>query len=408
MSVVAHAAAIAAGAGALTWLYLLAFRQRFWRADQRLRPPSGTPPAIEIVAVIPARNEADVIGACIASLLKQSLAPPIRIILVDDESDDATQRAAVDAARECGAADRLTVIQGTRRPDGWTGKMWAVAQGAGAAEQIASRYLLLSDADIRHGPEVVAQMVMLAEAEKLDLVSLLVRLHCQGVIERLLIPAFVFFFQKLYPFRAINDPKSATAAAAGGCMLVRADALKRAGGIAAVRDELIDDCALARLLKSFGPIWLGLTTQSVSLRPYRGLADIWRMVARSAYTQLGHSPWRLIGAVAGMTLAYVTAPVALLIGLVLGKDLSAALGAAAWLLMGVAYAPTLRLYDLSPLWACALPASALLYTIMTVDSAWQHARGRGGEWKGRLGGGLVSDPAAGPGAGLRRLRSEAS
>ncbi len=409
MSVVVQAATTAAGAAGLAWIYLLAFRRGFWRADERLRSPAGMPPGIDVVAVVPARNEADVVGQCIASLLRQTHTPPIRLVLVDDESADATQWAARDAAWRCGAADRLVVISSAPRPAGWTGKMWAVAQGVDATERPAPRYLLLTDADIRHDPDAVRQLVVKAETEKLDLASLMVRLHCQSFIERLLIPAFVFFFQKLYPFRAINDPRTAIAAAAGGCMLVRADALKRAGGIGSVRDELIDDCALARRIKSAGRIWLGLTDRTVSLRRYRGAADIWNMVARCAYTQLGYSRSRLLGAVGGMVLVYAVAPVAILIGAVLSEEAPAALGAAAWLMMGVAYAPTLRLYGLSPWWALALPVSALLYTTMTVDSACRHARGQGGEWKGRRRGGLAPDADAyANGAGESGFRERAA
>lgn len=390
MSIVVEAAAIGAGAGGVAWTYLLAFRNRFWCADQRLQALAGTPPPdAGVVAVMPARNEAAIVGQSVASLLQQTLAPAIRLVLVDDESDDDTQRAARDAARSCGAADRLIIISGAPRPAGWTGKMWAVFQGVRVAERLGPRYLLLTDADIRHDPDAVRQLVMKAEADRLDLVSLMVRLHCSSFLERLLIPPFVLFFQKLYPFRAVNDPQDKTAAAAGGCMLVRADALKRAGGIEAISSELIDDCALARRMKSGGPIWLGLTERSVSLRAHIGLRDIWHMVARTAYTQLGYSPVWLVVTVAGMMLVYLTAPAAVLVGAGLGSGMPAILGAAVWLMMCVAYAPTLKLYGLSLLWAPTLPVSALLYTMMTIDSAYRHWRRREVEWRGRLNGGLA-------------------
>lgn len=392
----------------MVWVYLLAFRDEFWRADQHLPPRAGTPsPDADVVAVMPARDEADVIGSSVASLLQQKLVPPIRLVLVDDESSDDTRQTAREAARQCGAADRLTVVSSAPRPPGWTGKMWATAQGVRVAAQLAPRYLLLTDADIRHDPDVIRALVMKAEAEKLDLASLMVRLHCCGLVERLLIPAFVFFFQKLYPFRAVNDPARRTAAAAGGCMLVRTEALQRAGGIEAVHDALIDDCALARRIKSTGPIWLGLTDRSVSLRAYGGISAIWHMVARSAYTQLGFSRSRLLGTVLGMILAYLSAPGAVLIGLGLQGAAPLALGTVAWFIMGVAYAPTLKLYGLSPLWVFSLPVSAFLYTMMTVDSARRHWLGQGGVWKGRLNGGLMpamdeSDEGSNVRSSLRR------
>lgn len=392
MNILDGAAAVAAGAAILAWVHLLTCRHGFWRADQHLQPTGGRLPHVGVVAVIPARNEADVVGPCVVSLLRQTHVPPPRLILVDDESEDGTRDVARDAARRCDAADRMIVVSGAPRPIGWTGKMWAIAQGVSVAQQMNPHYLLLGDADIRYDPDVVRHLVMKAEAEGLDLVSLMVHLHCRSFVERLLIPAFVFFFQMLYPFPAVNDRRTTIAAAAGGCMLVRAEALRRAGGIESVRDALIDDCALARRLKSGGPIWLGLTDRSVSLRAYRGLKDIWRMVARTAYTQLDYSPLRLLVTVAGMALIYGAAPIALMAGMVLGAGVPIMLGATAWALMGLAYAPTLGLYGLSPMWALALPVSALLYTMMTVDSARRHRLGRGAEWKGRLYGGLASEP----------------
>lgn len=402
MSILDSAAAVAAGAAILEWIHLLTCRHGFWRADQRLQPSGDGPSHADVVAVIPARNEADVVGPCVASLLRQTHMPPLRLILVDDESEDGTRDVASDAARCCDAADRMVIVSGAPRPNGWTGKMWAVAQGISAAQRMNPRYLLLGDADIKYDPDVVRQLVTKAEAEGLDLVSLMIHLHCRSFVERLLIPAFVFFFQLLYPFPAVNDRRATIAAAAGGCMLVRAEALRRAGGIESIRDALIDDCALARRLKSSGPIWLGLTDRSASLRAYRGVKDIWRMVARTAYTQLDYSPLRLLVTVAGMVLIYGAAPIALTAGMTLGAGVPVMLGAVAWALMGLAYAPTLGLYRLSPLWALMLPASALLYTMMTVDSARRHWLGQGAEWKGRLYGGLAADPRMRAGRSMTR------
>jgi hopene-associated glycosyltransferase HpnB len=386
----------AAGLALAAWLYLLLFHHRFWRADQRL-PAVAVAAAESVVAVVPARDEADVVGRAVASLLGQQVRPALRVVLVDDGSSDGTAAMARAAAAAAGAADRLVLVAGAPRPPGWTGKLWAMQQGVAAALRLdpAPRYLLLTDADIGHGPGTLAGLLAKA-AEGRVLVSLMVRLHCAGLAERLLIPAFVFFFQKLYPFPGINDPQSRIAGAAGGCMLVEAAALERAGGPAAVRGALIDDCALGRLLKRQGPVWLGLTRDSVSLRPYAGLGPIWRMVARSAYTQLRCSPLLLAGAVLGMLVLYLAPPIGLLLGLLAGGGALPWLGLAGWLAMMLAYAPTLRLYRLWPLWGLALPLAALLYTAMTVDSARRHWQGRGGEWKGRVDGGRAGQPQSPP------------
>lgn len=373
------------------WLYLVLCHGNFWRADQRLpeqvraEPPSWP----GVVAVIPARNEHDVVDRAVASLIGQDYPGDLAVVLVDDRSDDGTGEAARTGAAAC--PDRLTVIEGQPLEDGWSGKMWAVSQGADRAGGAMpdARYLLLTDADIEHGRDAVRRLVAKAEAERLDLVSLMVRLHCRSAIERLLIPAFVYFFQQVYPFPRANDPLNPLAAAAGGCMLVRREALVHAGGIESIRDALIDDCALAARLKPNGPIWIGLAEESRSIRPYDGLADIWRMVARTAFTQLRHSPLRLAGTVVGLALTYLVPPVALGVGLVTGNGQAAALAAIAWGLMVMSYAPTLRLYGLSVANGLLLPAVAVLYTLMTVDSARRHWQGRGGAWKGRTYSGLA-------------------
>jgi len=277
------------------------------------------------------------------------------------------------------------VIDGQPLPAGWTGKLWAVSQGIDAAAEIApeARYLLLTDADIEHDPDSLRPLVAKAEANSLHLVSLMAKLRCKSRWEQLLIPAFVFFFQKLYPFPRVNNPRSGMAAAAGGCMLLRRDTLAAAGGIAAIRDRVIDDCALAALIKPLGPIWLGLTDRVHSLRAYPRLDDVWNMVARTAFVQLRHSALLLLGTVVGMALLYLVPPLAGIGGLLAGERLIGNLGLAAWLLMTVAFGPTLKLYRLSMMEGFTLPYAALLYTLMTIDSARRHWRGEGGGWKGR-------------------------
>ena len=370
--------AILLGAASLAvWLYLIFARGFFWRAE--IAPPAA-PPAVapEIVAVIPARDEAAVIGRAVASLLSQDYPGRLSVIVVDDHSRDGTADAARDAARALGAEERLRVVGAPPLPAGWTGKLWA--QQAGFAEVAESAaYLLLTDADIEHHAQNVAELVARAEAGRLDLASLMVRLSNRSFAERALIPAFVFFFAKLCPFAWASDIARSTAAAAGGCMLVRRTALARLGGFAPIRNALIDDCALAREIKKRGSIWLGLSRKTVSLRLYPGLGDIWRMIARTAYTQLEYSPVVLAGTVLGMVVTYLAPPL-----LVFTGGTAAWLGLAAWLLMSVAFVPMLRLYGQSPLWAPLLPAIALFYLGATIDSARRHWRGIGGEWKGRV------------------------
>ena len=369
--------------GLAAWLYLLTARGGFWRADIRDEEDLAPAPAAwpSVAAVVPARNEADVVAASVTSLLAQDYPEPVPIFLTDDQSDDGTAEAARTAARAAGAADRVSVLPGMPLPAGWTGKLWAQSQGVAQAKSVASppRYLLLTDADIAYDAGVVRRLVARAEAGGLVLTSLMVKLRCESLAERALIPAFVFFFQMLYPFAWVNSKENAMAGAAGGCMLVRADALEAAGGIEAIRSSLIDDCALGRAMKRQGPVWLGLTESVHSLRPYAGFGDIRRMVARSAYDQLGYSPLLLAGTVAGMTLAYLMPPVLA----VWGTGLAHWVGGLTWALMTVAYYPIVRFYKLTPLWALALPAIACFYMLFTLDSALQHWRGRGGLWKGR-------------------------
>jgi hopene-associated glycosyltransferase HpnB len=374
--------AIAALAAAV-WLCLIFGRGGFWTCSQR---DGGMPEAIaawpSVTVVIPARNEAAGIADTIGSLARQDYPGDWRIVLVDDDSSDGTAEDARRTAAALGAAGRLHIVDGKPLPRGWTGKLWAVRQGVEAAQAQASppHYLLLSDADIVYAPDVLRRLVARATAGGLVLTSLMVKLRCESLAERSLVPAFIFFFQMLYPFAWVNRPGSATAAAAGGCMLVRADALQKAGGIDAIRGALIDDCALARLLKAQGPIWLGLTERVHSSRPYPGFDDIRHMVARSAYAQLQYSPLLLLATVAGMGLTYLAPPLLALFA----SGAAQLLGLLAWALMAVAFQPTLRFYGRSPLWGPGLPAIALCYMLFTIDSALQFARGKGGLWKGRI------------------------
>jgi hopene-associated glycosyltransferase HpnB len=374
---------VVAGAALAAWLYLILFHGRFWRADQRLpagiEPPERWP---EVTAVIPARDEAAVIGGAVESLLRQHFPGDLRVIVVDDASADGTADAARAGAARAGAAERLSIVSAPPLPPEWSGKLWAVHNGV-AAVPAGPRYVLLTDADIAHAPDALRRLVAKAECGGLDLVSLMVRLHCASFAERLLIPAFVFFFQKLYPFPWVNDRARRMAGAAGGCMLVRREALDRAGGIAAVKDALIDDCALAALIKRNGAIWLGLAERTVSVRRYPRIADVWRMVARTAYTQLRHSPWLVLGTMLGMALLYLVPPLAMVLGLATGAWIAAGLGAAAFALMLVAYRPTWALYRGNDPLIALLPLAALLYTAMTVDSMRRHLLGKGGAWKGR-------------------------
>jgi hopene-associated glycosyltransferase HpnB len=379
----ALAGAVLGSLALVIWIYLLLGRGDFWRARERDDRDEAPEPASwpAVVAVVPARDEADVIARSLGSLLAQDYPGDFRVILVDDNSGDGTGDVARALASGLAGGGRLEVITGAPLLAGWTGKLWAQSQGVARAEagDTPPKYLLLTDADIAHAPETLRRLVARAEARGLVLTSLMARLTVETWAERLLIPAFVFFFAMLYPFAWVNDPGRTTAAAAGGCMLADRRALSQAGGLAAIRGRIIDDCSLGALMKGQGPIWLGLTLRARSLRPYAGFGEIARMVSRSAYAQLNFSPWLLAGTVAGMAVVYLAAPLLA----VFAEGVGQWTGLLAWLAMALAFQPMLRLYGRSPLWGLALPLIGALYTSFTIRSAVETWQGRGGQWKGR-------------------------
>ena len=366
----------------LVWTGLVLGHGRFWQGGPILRPVRARPdrswPPVSVV--IPARDEAEHVAACLRSLLAQDYPGTLRIVLVDDRSTDGTGAIARGLG---GPPDRLVVLDGAPPLPGWSGKLWAVAQGVAEARRLDAGedgFFLLCDADITHAPAHLSTLVDKAVRSKLDQVSEMVALNCASAAERALVPAFVFFFQLLYPFARVNDPRSRTAAAAGGTVLIRRDALARIGGIEALRGALIDDVTLAvRVKRSGGAIWLGHSMLARSIRPYPGAADVWRMVARTAYVQLRFSPLLLAGTVAGMVLVWI-AP---LWTLAAGRGAARWIGGAAWLLSTASFLPTLRRFGLSPLRALLLPGIAAFYTLATIGSAVDHHRGRGVVWKSR-------------------------
>ena len=400
---------------AVAWAYLLTGHGGYWRTDQRVpsgRPdpeawPSEASPSAgwpSVVAVVPARNEAAVLPLTLPSLLAQDYPGEFSVVLVDDGSTDGTAEVATALGRDTTAAGQgqglrraLRAVAGRPVPPGWAGKVWAMAQGAQAAG--TCDFLLFTDADIAFAPGTLAALVRAAQADRRALVSQMALLRADTGWERLIVPAFVYFFAQLYPFRRVNRPGGRTAAAAGGCMLVRREVLAAAGGLERIRDARIDDVALGRLLKrapTRARCWLGFTSDVLSRRPYPRLAGLWDMVARSAYTQLRYSPVLLAATVAGLLWLYAVPPVGAIVGLIglaAGRGgpaadagaagWCAAAGLAGWGIMAATYLPVLRLYRLSPWRAPGLPLTALLYAAMTVDSARRHHVGRGGEWKGR-------------------------
>ena len=386
---------IAAGVlSLLIWAYLVLARGGFWRiypansrtssAENRFQ---GNP--VRIAVIIPARDEADVVGLAIRSLLQQSGLNKIQIFLIDDASTDGTARAARAAAIAEEQAQNLTVVPGSPLPSGWSGKLWAMQQGIEQAVQTAPDFFLFTDADIEHAPDSVSTLVSIAQAGPYDMASFMVKLHCQSVAEKLLIPAFVYFFFKLYPPAWTANPRRSEAGAAGGCILIRPAALEKAGGIAAIRQEVIDDCSLAaRVKRNGGRLWLGASPTTRSIRPYEGFSGIGRMISRSAFNQLRHSNLLLLLSMVGMAATYLLPPALVFAA---HRIVPAALGGTAWLLMVLSYWPVLRLYRLNPLWALALPLAAVFYAGATFHSAAKYWTGRGGEWKGR-----IQDPRESP------------
>ena len=413
--------AIACFVSAAAWVYLVAAHGGFWLTGQRLpgtRQTSAEPAAWPVVAaVVPARNEAESLPVTLPALLAQDYPGEFRVFLVDDGSDDGTGQIAREigekAARDGGAP--LTVVGGAPRPEGWAGKVWAMAQGLAAAtvgelaahtapgapaargeppEPGKPEYLLFTDADIKCAPSVLRDLVRGAEEDRRALVSQMALLRAETAWERFVVPAFVYFFAQLYPFRWVNDPRRRTAAAAGGCMLIRRSALEAAGGLEPIRGALIDDVALGTLLKRTDRghrTWLGLATDVVSARPYPDLRTLWHMIARSAYVQLRYNPALLLGTLAGLLLIYAVPPVAAIAALIAvcagatgtATALAGLAGLAGWALMTVSFVPMLRFYRLSALRALALPLVALLYAAMTADSARRHYSGRAVSWRGR-------------------------
>jgi len=390
------AAAVIALLSLLIWICLLCAHGRFWQSGPQLPAvlPAQTP---EVDIVVPARDEAHTIAAAIGSLLGQDYGGSFRIILVDDNSTDATAafaesaasaRAASARAASAGAASakaaqsgaaaaaRLEIISLNSKPQGWSGKLWALSQGIAASQ---APILLLTDADIVHDAGHLSSLVAQMLNSGTDMVSEMVRLNCTSLAERALVPAFVYFFQMLYPFRRVNDPRSRVAAAAGGTILIRREALERIGGIAAIRNSLIDDVALARAVKRGGSIFLGHSALAASIRPYAKFADIWHMISRTAFTQLRYSALLLVLTLLALAVVWL-APVG---ALLFGQGWTRACGAAACAMAMFSYLPTLHRYGRSPLWALALPLIALFYMAATLGSALDHWRGRGARWKSR-------------------------
>ena len=367
----------------LIWVVLTFFRGAFWqlrRFDDDLAPAQNLTRWPRVAVIVPARNEAGTIARAVVSLVKQEYPGELRVVVVDDESHDGTGSLAQEAAARLGASARIEIIQAAALTPGWTGKLWALQQGLEKAKAAAPEYLWLTDADIEHAPDTLRRLVGRMETGRLDLASLMVLLQAKSFRERLLIPAFLYFFLKLYPPQWIADENAKTAGAAGGCILLKPDALERVGGLGAIRGEMIDDCALARAVKrGGGAIWMGLTRKSVSVRAYGSFAEIRDLIARTAFTQLGYSSLALIGTLLGMLITYVVPVVFTFVA----QATAWRLGLAAWALMAVTYLPTVRFYGLSPLWAPLLPFAAVFYSYATWLSAARYWLGTGGQWKGR-------------------------
>ena len=362
------------------WFYLLLARGSFWKVqedDTAAQPLEYWP---RVIAVVPARNEAETIARALSALAKQDYPGEFSVVVVDDHSEDATAALALQAAEESSATSRVRIHAAAPLPSGWTGKLWALHEGISLAVEKTPAFFWFTDADVVHAPDTLRRLVFRAERDSLDLNSLMVLLQANTIPERFLIPPFLFFFLMLYPPRWIADPKARTAGAAGGCILLRRDALERIGGVAAIRNEVIDDCALARAVKkSGGKIWMGLTHASVSLREYRTFAEIRDMIARTAFAQLRHSIILLVATLAGLFATFWLVWILFLTG----NDPAWIMASTAISIMTTTFLLTVSFYGLSPLWAFTLPLAAAFYAYATCLSAARHLLGRGAQWKGR-------------------------
>ena len=396
MNSIANIMLVATFFSLLAWIYLIYFRGKFWNTDSQFRLSDSKTAELEswptVCVIIPARNEADTIPHTIPSLLKQAYPGAVHLFLVDDGSSDGTGSMADSISREQNALLNITVVSGKPLQKNWTGKLWAIQQGIQASSHLNPKYFLFTDADILHYPTALESLVYKAEKEHRDMVSLMVKLNVSTFWEKILIPAFVFFFAKLYPFKWVNTKNRREAAAAGGCILIRKRALSKIGGLERFSNALIDDITLARLVKTAGgSIWLGLTENMISLRPYHGFTGVWNMVSRTAFTQLRHSPLLLAGTILGMTIIYLMPPISSLMGLYLlmGNGFGAKgvecfiLGSVTWMMMSKSFKPMLSWYGIGAWHAPLLSLAGFLYTLMTIDSAIRHYVGKGGGWKGR-------------------------
>jgi len=367
----------------LIWVVLAFLRGAFWQLlafDDDIAKQELLERWPRVVTIVPARNEAETIARTVESLVKQDYEGELRVVVVDDHSEDRTGALAREAAQKAGASERVLILQGATLESGWTGKLLAMQQGVESGAAREAEYFWFTDADIQHAPDTLRRLVQRAEKDKLYLVSLMALSQVNSSPERLLIPPFLYFFLKLYPPSWTASRKRKTAGAAGGCILLKRTALERIGGLAAIRGEVIDDCTLARAVKrTGGGIWMGLTRKSVSLRTYASFTEIQDLIARTAFTQLGYSGLLLAATLLGMAVTYLL-PVIFTFS---AQPVVWRLGLAAWALMAITYLPTVRFYRMSPLWAAALPAAAAFYTYATWISAVRFWLGRGGQWKGR-------------------------
>jgi len=364
------------------WLYLALFHGNFWNPPVIKIKKKKISLQPEITVVVPARNEERYISRALTSLVNQSYKGKYRVVAIDDSSTDETLRIMKEISKK---DNKIHPIQGKNLKEGWAGKVWAQHQAMKLVEKkfSKSKYILFTDADILHSPNNLNNLVSKAESENLDLVSLMVLLRAKKIWEKILMPAFVFFFQKLYPFQWVNNPKKKIAAAAGGCMLVKYSKLKKSGGIKKIKGQIIDDCALAKVLKKNGKIWIGITKKIKSLRNYDKVSEIWSMVTRSAYDQLGYSVTLLIICIFGMLSAYIIPTISLYAGLSQENNYLLLTGLIAWLIMSYTYIPTLRNFSEKFFMATFLPIAGIFYTLATIDSARMHLWGSGGSWKGR-------------------------